>query len=50
VLLVLEGEGEVAGEPVRAGDAFAVPAAADDLGVAGDLRVLRCLGPDPVAP
>ena len=50
VLLVLEGEGEVAGEPARAGDAFAVPAAADELGVAGDLRVLRCLGPDPAAP
>ncbi|MBD0329580.1 MAG: class I mannose-6-phosphate isomerase [Thermoleophilia bacterium] len=47
VLLVLAGEGEVAGEQARAGDAFAVPAAADDLGVAGELRVLRCLAPDP---
>ena len=47
VLLVVEGEGEVAGEPARAGDAWAVPAAAADLGIGADVRVLRCLAPDP---
>jgi mannose-6-phosphate isomerase len=46
VLLVLEGEGDVAGEPARPGDAWAVPAAAGELAVRGDLRVLRCLAPD----
>jgi hypothetical protein len=49
VLLALEGEGVVAGEPARAGDAWAVPATAEDLGICGDLRVLRCLAPDPTA-
>jgi mannose-6-phosphate isomerase len=44
VVLVLEGEGEIDGQPARAGDAFVVPAAADRLDVRGDLRVLRCLG------
>jgi mannose-6-phosphate isomerase len=44
VLLVLEGEGAIDGQPARAGDAFVVPAAADRLDVRGDLRVLRCLG------
>ena len=47
VLLVLEGEGELAGEPVRAGDAFVLPAACEPFDVAGDLRVVRCLGPGP---
>jgi len=47
VLLVLEGAGEVDGLPARAGDAFVVPAAAGGLRVSGDLRVLRCLAPDP---
>jgi mannose-6-phosphate isomerase len=47
VLVVLDGEGEVAGDPARPGDAWAVPAAAADLQVRGDVRVLRCLGPDP---
>lgn len=49
VLLVLEGEGTVDGAPARAGSAFAIPAAAEDLRVGGDLRVLRCLAPDPEA-
>jgi mannose-6-phosphate isomerase len=44
VLLVLEGEGELDGQPARAGDAFVIPAAAEPFGVRGDLRVLRCLG------
>jgi mannose-6-phosphate isomerase len=44
VLLVLDGEGELAGERVRAGDAFVLPAACDPFDVRGDLRVLRCLG------
>jgi mannose-6-phosphate isomerase len=44
VLLVLEGEGELAGERVRAGDAFVIPAACDPFEVRGDIRVIRCLG------
>jgi mannose-6-phosphate isomerase len=46
IVVVLAGDGTVAGEPARPGDAFAVPAAADDLEVHGDLDVLRCLAPD----
>jgi len=45
VLLVLEGEGDIDGQPARAGDAFAVPAATDRLDVSGELRIVRCLGP-----
>jgi mannose-6-phosphate isomerase len=48
VLLVLEGEGTIDGARACAGDAFAVPAAARSVGVVGDLRLLRCLAPDPV--
>jgi mannose-6-phosphate isomerase len=44
VLVVLEGEGEIDGERVRPGDAFAMPAAAPPFEVRGDLRVLRCMG------
>ena len=44
VLLVLEGEGELAGERVRPGDAFVLPAACEPFDVRGDLRVIRCLG------
>jgi mannose-6-phosphate isomerase len=44
VLIVLAGEGELAGEPVRAGDAFVLPAACGPFAVRGDLRVIRCLG------
>jgi mannose-6-phosphate isomerase len=44
VLLVLEGEGELDGQPARAGDAFVIPAAADAFDVRGDLRALRCQG------
>jgi mannose-6-phosphate isomerase len=47
ILLVLAGEGGIAGTPARAGDAFAVPAAVDDLELEGELNVLRCLAPDP---
>jgi len=47
VLLVVGGDGRIDGEPVRAGDVFAVPASARPLHVEGDLRVLRCLAPDP---
>jgi mannose-6-phosphate isomerase len=47
ILLVLTGEGRIAGTPARRGDAFAVPAAVDDLELEGDLDVLRCLAPDP---
>jgi mannose-6-phosphate isomerase len=44
VLLVLEGTGELDGQPARAGDAFVIPAAADAFDIRGDLRVLRCMG------
>jgi mannose-6-phosphate isomerase len=44
VLLVLEGEGDIAGERVRPGDAFVLPAACRPFEVQGELRVLRLLG------
>lgn len=44
VLLVLEGDGAIDGQPARAGDAFAMPAAAQPFDVHGDLRILRCIG------
>jgi mannose-6-phosphate isomerase len=44
VLIVLEGEGSIDGQPVRPGDAFAMPAAVKPFDVHGDLRVLRCTG------
>lgn len=47
IFIVLEGEGELAGEAARAGDAFAVPASTTELELSEDLRVLRCLAPDP---
>jgi mannose-6-phosphate isomerase len=46
VWIVLDGSGTIAGGPARRGDCFAVPAAADRIDVDGDLRVLRCLGPE----
>ncbi|MGH8982880.1 MAG: class I mannose-6-phosphate isomerase [Acidimicrobiia bacterium] len=45
VLVVVAGEGEVAGNPARRGDCFAVPAAVEELDIAGSLRILRCLAP-----
>ena len=47
VLLVVEGEGTIDGEPARAGNAFALPAAAARLDVDGQLRVQRFLAPEP---
>ena len=47
VLLVLAGEGVIGDTPARAGDAFAVPASAHSFDADGDLRVLRCMAPDP---
>jgi mannose-6-phosphate isomerase len=44
VLLVLEGEGELAGERVGAGDAFVLPAACEPFEVRGDIKVIRALG------
>ena len=44
VLFVLEGEGELDGESVRAGDAFVLPAACEPFELRGDVRILRCLG------
>jgi mannose-6-phosphate isomerase len=46
-VVVLEGEGELDGQPARRGDVFAVPAAEEELEARGELRVLRCLAPDP---
>jgi hypothetical protein len=46
-VVVLDGDGSVAGARARAGDGFAVPAACNDLDVEGELRVLRCLAPEP---
>ena len=48
ILLVVAGEGMLAGMPTRAGDAFAVPASAGSVDAEGDVRVLRLLAPDPV--
>ena len=50
VFVVLDGEGDFAGEQAQAGDAFAVPATVEELEVSDDLRVLRCLAPDPLLP
>lgn len=47
VLLILEGEGELDGERVRAGDAFVLPAACEPFQTRGDLDVIRCLGGPP---
>ena len=47
ILLVLEGDGTVAGQVARRGDAFVVPACASAVEALPGLRVLRCLGPDP---
>jgi mannose-6-phosphate isomerase len=47
VLVVLGGEGSIAGMTARAGDGFVVPAASRELEATGDLRLLRCLAPDP---
>ena len=49
VLLVLEGEGVIDGARARPGSAFALPASSESVRVEGDLRVLRCLAPDPEA-
>jgi mannose-6-phosphate isomerase len=45
IWMILDGHGSIAGVPVSPGDCLAVPAAAEELDVQGDLRVLRCLGP-----
>jgi mannose-6-phosphate isomerase len=47
VLLVVAGAGSIDGTRARPGDAFAVPAATRELSVDGELRILRCLAPDP---
>jgi len=43
---VLEGSGSVAGVDVSEGECLAIPAALTEIAVEGDLRVLRCLGPE----
>jgi mannose-6-phosphate isomerase len=49
VVLVVEGQGAIDGIPAGAGDAVAIPAAAGELRVEGELGVLRFLAPDPAA-
>lgn len=49
VVLVVDGHGSIDGVPAGPGDALAVPAAAGELRVEGDLRALRFLAPDPEA-
>jgi hypothetical protein len=46
-VLVVAGAGTIDGELARAGDGFAIPAAAEGLDVGGELRVLRFLAPEP---
>jgi mannose-6-phosphate isomerase len=46
VMLAVSGEGSLDGKPIRAGDAFAIPASAETFDVDG-VRVIRCLAPDP---
>jgi mannose-6-phosphate isomerase len=46
VWIVLDGSGTISAQAARRGDCFAVPAAADRIDVDGDLRVLRCFGPE----
>ena len=46
VLLVVEGEGKIDGAHARPGAAFVVPAGAERIRAEGDMRVLRCVGPD----
>jgi mannose-6-phosphate isomerase len=48
VLLAVRGVGSLDGKPFRAGDAFVVPATSKAFDVEGDIRVLRCLAPDPL--
>ena len=47
ILLIIAGAGRLDGAEAGPGDAFAVPAVAEELRVEGDLRVLRFLAPDP---
>ena len=47
ILLVLAGDGVLAGTPTRPGDVFAMPASARTFDVEGEVRVLRFLAPDP---
>lgn len=47
ILLVVEGDGTIEGAAALPGTAFVVPAAAEGIRVEGDIRVLRCVGPDP---
>jgi mannose-6-phosphate isomerase len=41
LLIAIEGEGEIAGQPIRAGEVWHVLAASDSFQVSGDLRFLR---------
>jgi mannose-6-phosphate isomerase len=50
VVVGLDGEGELGGEPIRRGSAVLVPHAAGRLELTGDARALRCRPPDPATP
>ena len=47
VLLAVAGAGELDGEAVHPGDGFVIAASTTAFDVGGDLRVVRCLAPDP---
>jgi mannose-6-phosphate isomerase len=53
ILIVTAGAGVLAGPfgelPVRAGTTLAVPAAVPEYALHGEVRAIRCLGPDPAA-
>jgi mannose-6-phosphate isomerase len=50
VLIGLDGDGELAGEPVHRGSALLIPYAAGELELTGDVEAIRCRPPAPTAP
>jgi mannose-6-phosphate isomerase len=50
VVIGLEGEGELGGEPVRRGSVLLVPHGAGELELSGDAKAIRCRPPDPESP
>jgi mannose-6-phosphate isomerase len=41
LLIAIEGDGEIAGQPVRAGEVWHVPSGSDSFQISGNLRLLR---------
>jgi mannose-6-phosphate isomerase len=50
VVVGMDGEGELGGEPVRRGSVLLVPHGAGELELSGDAWALRCRPPDPASP